>query len=117
MGRGGYNHHRVQTPPIYTVCCSWLRPPATVFSGPVIYCNVLIGVYFSRRPESASDEQAGTVVFPGTTATDEKDRGEEKKKTPEPLLFVLPFVRCAPCNFSTHVKIVHCAFGNLQRLP
>lgn len=90
--------------------------PATVFSGPVIYCNVLIGVYLARRPESASDEQPGTVVFPGATAPDEKERGKEKK-TPEPLLFVLPFVHSAPCNFSTHAKIVHCAFGNLQRLP
>lgn len=92
--------------------------PAAVFSGPVIYCNVLIGVYLPRQPESASDEQPGTMVFPGAADPDEKEGGRERKEiTPEPLLFVLPFVHSAPCNFSTHTKIVHCAFGNLQRLP
>lgn len=36
--------HRVQTPSVYTDGPS-VAPPSTVFFGPVVYYNVLIGVY------------------------------------------------------------------------
>lgn len=84
----GLRRH-VQTPSVYTEGPS-AASPSTLFSGPVIYANVLIGVYLCPTvslPESTSDEQPG---FPGWV-----------ENYPPELLFVLPpILSCfAPRDF------------------